>query len=103
MPPLFGKKPGSQKNGNRKGFLPPRMNFFNILIIVVLIFLLITGIYSQFSNETIGATPVSLSALAQDVQAGKVKSLTIQGDQISADYFDKSHKKTQKESDASLT
>jgi cell division protease FtsH len=103
MPPLLGRPPTTPKKGDKKGFLPPRMGFFNILIIVILILLLITGIYSQFTNDQKLAESIPISTLAQDIQMGKVTSITIQGDLITADYVDKTKKKTQKETDASLT
>lgn len=84
-------------------FLPPRMSFLNILALIVLIFLLITGIYSEFSSKGVAATPVSLSAIAADVQKGKVESLDLSGDQVTANYADHSAKVAQKEPDSSLT
>ncbi len=93
-------------NKNKKGpsrFFPPRMSFLNILAIVILIFLLITGIYSEFSTKGTSAAPVSLSAIASDVQKGKVQSLDLSGDEVTATYSDKSTKTAQKEPDSSLT
>jgi len=91
-----------QQKGQR-GILPPKMSFINIILIVILIFLLITGIYSQLGTKSEPTTAVSLSSLANDIEHGKVTSLNIDGDQITAKYTDNSTKTTQKEADASFT
>ena len=83
--------------------MPPRMSFLNILALVILIFLLITGIYSEFSSKGNPAAAVSLSAIASDVQKGRVLSLDLSGDQVTATYADHSQKSAQKEPDSSLT
>jgi cell division protease FtsH len=99
------QKPGNTKNTdkNRSGFLPPRMGFLNIIAIVILIFLLITGLYSELSTRSDTTTQVPLSTIAADVQVGKVASLSLEGDQVTAQYADKSVKISQKEADSSLT
>ncbi len=83
--------------------MPPRMNFINVILIIVLVFLLIAGVYSQFGGATVDSSSVSLSTLAGDVEKGLVSSLSISGDRITAHYADKSVRTTQKETDASLT
>ena len=92
-----------QQNKGPLRVLPPRMNFLNVIAIVILSFLLITGIYSQFAATPEATSAVSLSVLASDVQKGKITSLTLQGDEIIAAYTDGSTTKTNKEVDASLT
>jgi len=94
--------PNSSQN-NRNSLIPPKMNFINIILTVIVAFLLITGAYSQFVNTSEPTTPISLSALANDIERGKVTSLNINGDQVIAKYVDKSLKTTQKENDASFT
>ncbi len=91
----------TSKNG-RSG-MPPRMNFINVILIIILVFLLIAGVYSQFGGKEVDSTSVSLSTLASDVEKGLVSSLSISGDRITARYTDKSVRTTQKETDASLT
>jgi len=92
----------NQQNKSPLRAMPPRMNFLNTIAIVILSFLLVTGIYSQFAVSTTIA-PVSLSVIASDVQNGKINALTIQGDEIIATYANGSTTKTHKEVDASLT
>ncbi len=87
----------------RSGIVPPKMNFVSVILMSILAFLLITGIYSQFAVTSEPTTQVSLSAIANDLENGKIVSLSIRGDRITAEYTDKSLKTTQKENDASLT
>jgi len=98
--PLNSNPKGNKRPG---GFFPPRMSFINIIAAVILIFLLITGIYAQFSSKGDVAQQSSLSAIAADVKKGTVVSLDVSGDQITATYADKSQKTAGKEADASLT
>ena len=92
----------NQKNKPKKGGAP-KMNFLNMIATVILVFILITSVYAEFSGKTNTGTAVSLSTLAQDIKAGKVSSLNIQDVQVIAEYADKSTKIAQRETDASLT
>ncbi len=88
---------------NGRGLMPPRMNFVNVILIAILVFLLIIGVYSQFGAAGTVSTAVSISTLAGDVEKGLVTSLNISGDTITAQYRDASTKTAQKEADASLS
>lgn len=90
-------------NNIKKSRLPSWMSFLNIFSIVILFFLLITGIYAQYSNQRPNTEKISLSVLANDIQRGSVESLAVSGDQITANYKDKTIKISQKETDSSLT
>lgn len=94
------KKKGGKQH---KPLLPPRMNFINMVALIILTFLLITGIYSEFSSSNTKATETSLTTIAQDIEKGNVVVLNIHGDQIIAGYTDKTLKTAHKESDAALT
>lgn len=102
MPSNSEKNPDIQKRGGHRS-PPQRMNFINVILIVILLFLIIVGIYSQFGGKSSESTPVSLSELARDVDSGLVLSLNVSGDRITARYTDESIKITQKEIDSSLT
>ncbi len=84
-------------------FTPSNMSFFSILAIVVIIFLFITGIYSEYSKQKVDTVEVAISVLANDIQKGIVSSLDISGDNIIATYRDQTKKTIKKESDSSLT
>ena len=68
------------------------------------VFLLISAGYSAVrqyiaqQNET-----VPLSQIAADIAAGKISSVVVQGDQVTATYTDKTTKTSQKETEDSLT
>ena len=79
------------------------MNFLNMIATVILVFILITGVYAEFSSKTNPGTAVPLSTLALDIKAGKVSSLNIQDTQVIAEYTDKTTKIAQRETDSSLT
>ncbi len=102
MPDNTIKNPNQK---DKKGFklMPNGLGFFNILSIVVLLFLLITGIYSQYSERTVTKEEISLSELATEVQRGNVGVLEISGDIITAKFKDNTTKVSQKEADSSLT
>lgn len=74
------------------------------LIIALGIFIVISGAYSlvreyiSTQNET-----VPISQVADDIAAGKISSITVEGDNITATYTDKSTKDSQKEAEDSLT
>ena len=93
--PKQNKRPG--------GFMPPRMSFINIIAAIILIFLLITGIYAQFSGKTDSAQQTSLSTIASDIKKGSVASIDVNGDQVTATYADKSQKTAGKETGVSLS
>ncbi len=102
MPANTPNNPQNDKKG-LNGLLPKKMNFINVILIVVLSFLLITGLYSQFATTSPSTEAISLSTLANDIKLGEVKSLDIHGDEVIAEYTDKSLKTTQRETDASFT
>ncbi len=96
---------GPENGGKRgwRGLVPQRFGFLNILAVAILIFLVLTGVYSQLSTKTVAAVPAPLSSIAADVEAGKVSSLTIQGDNVIASYASSTSRIAQKEADASVT
>ncbi|MFA6294799.1 MAG: ATP-dependent zinc metalloprotease FtsH [Candidatus Paceibacterota bacterium] len=95
----------NQNNGNKapKGMFQPRMSFLNIISTIILVFLIISAIYSQYSIKTDLATPVPLSKIAFDIQNGGIMSLNLSGNNVVATYADKTKKIAQKEYDSSLT
>ena len=57
---------GQQKrnpNGTPKKGGVPKMNFLNMIATVILVFILITGVYAEFSSKTNPGTAVPLSTL----------------------------------------
>jgi len=108
MNPLFGgSKPLQQKRekdkNGKKNSLLPKFGFFNVLITAIILFLFITGIYSEFGAKQNAITSISLSELARDVEKGKIVSIKLEADMATVTYADKTIKTVQKEFDASLT
>ena len=98
-----GSKQGRSGGRQPKAPRPSRWHFLNILATVILVFLLLSSIYAEFASQTAPAPTVSLSALADGLKQGTIKSLSLQDSTITATYADKSVKTAQKEADASLT
>ena len=79
-------------------------NIWLQLAIALGIFVLLSGGYSLVKQYVIsGPQEEPLSQLAQDINAGKVKSITVEGDQVTAKYTDDTEKTSHKEVEASLT
>ncbi len=93
-----GKK--DNKKGNKK---PSRFGFLNTISMGLLILFLITGMYSAITDQSANIPEIPLSDLVRDVGMGKVISITVQGDELTVVYEDKTSKKTKKENDSSIT
>jgi cell division protease FtsH len=103
-----------KKQKNKKGPTPPSggmrgwRNFFGgpsflgNIITTVLIFLLLTSAYSLFVNLSAKPVVISLSQVAQDVEAGKVSSITVNGDALDLHYADGTEKTSTKDPDSGL-
>ncbi|MFZ1075681.1 MAG: ATP-dependent zinc metalloprotease FtsH [Minisyncoccia bacterium] len=101
MPNVSPKKP------NKKTPLPPpkrgwfsNMNgpsFLSNLITTVLIFLLLMSAYSLVVGLMKPSTDVPLSTVAADVAAGKITSITVNGDSLDVTYADNSTKTSRKD------
>jgi cell division protease FtsH len=102
--PNQNKKQTPKNKGGKggRGF-KPRWNFINIIATVVLVFLLVTGIYSEYESQKVSIPSVPLSKIAEDLRKGSIVSLTVSDTTVIADYADKTVKTAQKEPDASLT
>ncbi|HEX7724330.1 MAG TPA: ATP-dependent zinc metalloprotease FtsH [Candidatus Paceibacterota bacterium] len=100
---------GAQPNGTNRGGRKkqqntgPRWSFLNIILLVVLVFLLITGVYAEFASQSQPVPKVALTTIADDVKKGTVKSLTIEDSSVIALYADATKKSAEKEVDSSVT
>lgn len=95
-----GKSP---KNKKGTSFMSSGLRFLNALAIVIIVFLLIAGIYNEFSGMNQPSNKISLNTVATDINSGKIQSLTISDNKILVSYRDGTTKVSQKENDASLT
>ncbi len=101
------KQPGGKKP--RRGMpqmpqLPRGDSFWVNLATSVLLLLLLAGAYSYFMGTGSTKTEdVALSQVAQDIMAGSVKSIEVNGDNLKIIYSDLVEKKSKKEPESSLS
>jgi cell division protease FtsH len=72
-------------------------------ILILVIFLIISGIFALFFNPFEEENEVSLSQLVDDINQEKVEKITVAGSEISIVYSDQTKAKSRKESESSLT
>ncbi|MDI6883067.1 MAG: ATP-dependent zinc metalloprotease FtsH [Patescibacteria group bacterium] len=73
-------------------------------IIVILIFLLISGIFTLFNPQSFKKTKeVAFSTLVQEIQEGKVKEIKVAGDELLIKYLSQEEAVSRKESGISLS
>jgi cell division protease FtsH len=95
-----GGKKGNKNNNNRQR---NRFGFFNSIAIILLILFLISGLYSVVAEQAASENNISLTELVHDIGMGKVSAITVRGDDLSAEYSDKTIKFAKKETDSSVT
>ncbi len=100
------EKEGESKKGLLGG-LPSKMptggQFFLNLATAVLVFLIIATLYSMVVGKKEKVAEIAVSQLAQDINAGTVKSISVAGGVINAEYTDGTKKKSKKEVEESLS
>ncbi len=96
-----GKKPRMPKV---PGNMPGGDSFWVNLATSVVLLLLLAGAYTYFVGAG-KANPetIPVSQVAQDIGAGKVSSISVNGDQLTITYSDKTEKTAKKEANVGLT
>jgi len=106
------KGKGNKKNQNSKdkssrrgifGGTPTGGQFFSNLLTAVLIFLIISTLYSAVVENKAKIEEVPVSKIAQDISGGVVKKIVVEGGMINAEYTDGTKKKSKKENESSLS
>lgn len=92
-------KPGK----SRMPELPSGGQFWGNLITTLLVFFIVIGAYSFYLEYKTEPVLVSLSQVAQDVSAGAVTSITIEGEDLSVTYVSGEVKESKKEGSTALT
>ncbi len=83
---------------------PPKPRFLMNVTTALLIFFALTLAYSLITENKTSSSETSLSQVAQDINAGNVASITIEGDKLQISYMNEQATSTaQKENGASLT
>ncbi len=109
---ILKNKKGNKEKGKKsenKGKIPglPSMptggQFFSNLLTAVLVFLIISTLYSAVVGNKNKVEEVSVSKIAQDISSGAVKKITVEGGMINAEYADGTKKKSKKEIESSLS
>jgi len=72
-------------------------------VLVLVIFLIISGIFALFFNPFEEKTEISLSKLVEDINQEKIENITIAGSEISILFKDGTEAESRKESESSLT
>lgn len=100
---------GADKVKGKKGqipgmpSLPPAEQFFSNFLTAVLVFLIISTLYSTIVGNKNKVEEVSVSKIAQDISLGSVKKVVVEGGMITAEYADGSKKESKKEVESSLS
>ena len=95
------KNKGGEKSSSPK---KPDSNIWMQLAIALLIFALISAGYSVVKQYLASQTaPVPVSQIADDIAGGKITSITVEGDTVTATYADQTTKTSRKESETSFT
>ena len=71
--------------------------------IIILVFLLISGIFILYNSPSQKPKDIGLSELVNEVNDGKVKQITVESNSLKITLQDGEQQKTTKESEASLT
>jgi cell division protease FtsH len=101
--PQKGGKRRRPKLPGRLPQMPQGDSFWVNLAVSVVLLLLIAGAYSYFTGAAATKTQIPISQVAQDINAGKITSINVDGDDLTLTYADKSQKESKKEPDAALT
>jgi len=98
---IFQKSP---KKGKKKGGPKmPKFNFFNQLMTVLFIFVLIGGLYTLIVENTNKKEEISLSELSTLVQGGDLESVVVEGDSVVVTDVAGTVYKTKKEAEISFS
>ncbi len=94
---------------NQKKSQPPRgkpsgPNIWVQMAIALFIFIVLSGGYSLVQQHIVQSKQeVAISQIADDINAGKISSITVEGDSITAVYTDGSTKMSHKETESSFS
>ena len=78
-------------------------NLFKNLIFIILIFLIVSGVFTLFKGSSEEEKEISLSQLVQEINQEKIKQITVSGNDLSIIYQDDSKALSQKETEAALS
>jgi cell division protease FtsH len=96
--------PNHPGKGKRKTPMNDRNQFIGSVLVTVLIFMFLSGLYSWISErQSAKGTEIALSQLAQDISDGKVASVEVKGAEVTALYTnEKDPKRAKREVETSF-
>lgn len=84
--------------------MPKGDSFWVNLATSIVLLLLLAGVYSYFvGSEKTAPEQIAISQVAQDIGAGKVSKISVDGNDLTVTYTDKTEKTSKKEPDVALT
>jgi len=78
-------------------------NLFKNLIVILLIFLVISGVFALFSQPFKKQKKIAFSQLIKDIEKEKVQKITVSGSELTIKYKEGETKESRKETETSLT
>ncbi|MDD5050390.1 MAG: ATP-dependent zinc metalloprotease FtsH [Candidatus Pacebacteria bacterium] len=82
----YDKKPNNKGNRKNSRRAPEGGKFWRNIITVLLVFLLLASLYSVIVENQSTTPTIAISELVQDINAGKVSSVTVEGDTLNIEY-----------------
>lgn len=100
--PKFSKQNPPEKKGSKT----PKRSFLQLvsnILSVVIIFMLLSGLYSYLSDTSKKTEEIALSDVASSTSAGQVNKIDVKGEVLSIEFKDGSIKTSKKEAESSLS
>ncbi|MEK7579336.1 MAG: ATP-dependent zinc metalloprotease FtsH [Patescibacteria group bacterium] len=101
MPSAQGKKPPVPR-GKKKEQPPQRRSLFTNGLFAILIFLLLSSVYSFFANREDTENMIAISDLAAEVATGTISAIVVEGDTLTITKKDGTTQTSHKETGVSL-
>jgi len=99
--------PFNQKEKQKKGPNPPAggpvPKFSNLLMTAILIMMILVALYSVIVPNQKGVEKITISELAQKIEAGEVAKIKVSGDKLNIELKDRTLRKSKKEVESSLS
>ena len=83
--------------------VPTKKSFIKNIVITLLVFLIIAGVFSMVSSPLGKQEEISLSQLAKDISEEKIEAISVSGNDVSVIYKDQAKFKTTKETEIALS
>ncbi|MFA5841763.1 MAG: ATP-dependent zinc metalloprotease FtsH [Candidatus Paceibacterota bacterium] len=104
--PIKFPKFNKQKQPEKKGTKSPKQSLIQLvsnILSVVIIFMLLSGLYSYLSGTSKKDADIALSEVASSTMVGQIKKIGITGDTLLIEFKDGSVKTSKKEPESSLS